>query len=180
MQLWCSLRGLKHMQLWPLTCMMTLFSVSAGRHQGGDGLERPHHPVHRRGPHHPWCARWAAPDRLQHGQSLPELFLRTAERLQLCDCKRCCRCTYATQMPALMNVTLRSCVSMRLSCRLRAHKLTLVRRRGRVRGLDGRSQPAETDAGAWRAALHRRHHAGRVPQVHREGACRNFSREHIR
>jgi ATP-dependent Clp protease ATP-binding subunit ClpB len=42
------------------------------------------------------------------------------------------------------------------------------RRRG-GRGRDGRLQPAQAGAGARRAALHRRHHARRVPQAHREG-----------
>ena len=40
---------------------------------------------------------------------------------------------------------------------------------GRRRGRRGRGQHAEAGAGARRAALHRRHDAGRVPQVHREG-----------
>ncbi len=44
-------------------------------------------------------------------------------------------------------------------------------RRGRGRGRHGRQQPAQADAGARRAALHRRDHARRVPQAHREG-CR--------
>ena len=44
-------------------------------------------------------------------------------------------------------------------------------RRGRSRGRHGRQQPAQADAGARRAALHRRDHARRVPQAHREG-CR--------
>ncbi len=43
------------------------------------------------------------------------------------------------------------------------------RRRGHGRRRDGRRQPAQADAGARRAALHRRDHARRVPQVHREG-----------
>ena len=43
------------------------------------------------------------------------------------------------------------------------------RRRRRGRGRDGRRQPAQADARPRRAALHRRHHAGRVPQAHREG-----------
>ena len=43
------------------------------------------------------------------------------------------------------------------------------RRRRQDRGLDRRRQPAQADAGARRAALHRRHHARRVPQAHREG-----------
>ena len=43
------------------------------------------------------------------------------------------------------------------------------RRRRRRRGRHGRLQPAEADAGARRAALHRRDDAGRVPQAHREG-----------
>ncbi len=42
-------------------------------------------------------------------------------------------------------------------------------RRGQGRGLDGRGQHAQAGAGARRAALHRRHHARRVPQAHREG-----------
>jgi ATP-dependent Clp protease ATP-binding subunit ClpB len=37
------------------------------------------------------------------------------------------------------------------------------------RGRDGRRQHAQAGAGARRAALHRRHHARRIPQVHREG-----------
>ena len=41
--------------------------------------------------------------------------------------------------------------------------------RGEGRRLDGRGQSAEADAGARRTALHRRDHAGRVSQVHREG-----------
>ena len=40
---------------------------------------------------------------------------------------------------------------------------------GGGRGRGGRGQHAEAGAGARRAALHRRHHAGRVPQAHREG-----------
>ena len=40
---------------------------------------------------------------------------------------------------------------------------------GKAEGVDGRRQPAEADAGARRAALHRRHHARRVPQAHRKG-----------
>ena len=43
------------------------------------------------------------------------------------------------------------------------------RRRRAGRGRHGRRQPAQADAGARRAALHRRHHPRRVPQVHREG-----------
>ena len=43
------------------------------------------------------------------------------------------------------------------------------RRRRRGRRRDGREQPAEADARARRAALHRRHDARRVPQAHREG-----------
>ncbi len=43
------------------------------------------------------------------------------------------------------------------------------RRRGQGRRRDGRRQPAQADAGPRRAALHRRHHARRVPQAHREG-----------
>ena len=43
------------------------------------------------------------------------------------------------------------------------------RRRGRGRGRDGRRQHAQAGAGPRRAALHRRHHARRVPQAHREG-----------
>ena len=43
------------------------------------------------------------------------------------------------------------------------------RRRGQGRGRDGRRQPAQADAGPRRAALHRRHDAGRVPPAHREG-----------
>ena len=43
------------------------------------------------------------------------------------------------------------------------------RRRGQGRGRDGRRQPAQADAGARRAALHRRHDARRIPQAHREG-----------
>ena len=43
------------------------------------------------------------------------------------------------------------------------------RRRRRRRGRRRRRQPAEADAGAGRAARHRRHHARRVPQAHREG-----------
>ena len=42
-------------------------------------------------------------------------------------------------------------------------------RRGRRRGRDGRRQHAQAGAGPRRAALHRRHHARRVPQAHREG-----------
>ena len=41
------------------------------------------------------------------------------------------------------------------------------RRQGRRR--DGRRQHAQAGAGARRAALRRRHHARRIPQVHREG-----------
>jgi ATP-dependent Clp protease ATP-binding subunit ClpB len=44
-------------------------------------------------------------------------------------------------------------------------------RRRQGRGRHRRRQHAEAGAGARRAALHRRHHAGRIPQVHREG-CR--------
>jgi hypothetical protein len=44
--------------------------------------------------------------------------------------------------------------------------------RGRGRGGGGRLQHAQADAGPRRAALHRRDHAGRVPQVHREGRRR--------
>jgi ATP-dependent Clp protease ATP-binding subunit ClpB len=44
-------------------------------------------------------------------------------------------------------------------------------RRRQGRGRDRRRQHAEAGAGARRAALHRRHHARRIPQVHREG-CR--------
>ena len=40
---------------------------------------------------------------------------------------------------------------------------------GKAEGVDGRRQPAQAHAGARRAALHRRHHARRVPQAHREG-----------
>ncbi len=43
------------------------------------------------------------------------------------------------------------------------------RRQGR--GRHGRRQHAQAGAGARRTALHRRHHARRIPQVHREG-CR--------
>ena len=43
------------------------------------------------------------------------------------------------------------------------------RRRRQDRGLDGRRQPAEAHARARGVALHRRHHARRVPQAHREG-----------
>ncbi|CAK8985387.1 Chaperone protein ClpB1 (ATP-dependent Clp protease ATP-binding subunit ClpB homolog 1) (Casein lytic proteinase B1) (Heat shock protein 101) (Protein DEFECTIVE IN LONG-TERM ACQUIRED THERMOTOLERANCE) [Durusdinium trenchii] len=35
----------------------------------------------------------------------------------------------------------------------------------------GRGQPAEAHAGSGRAALHWRHHGGRIPEVHREGRC---------
>ena len=42
-------------------------------------------------------------------------------------------------------------------------------RRRQGRGRDGRLQHAEARARARRAALHRRHHARRVPQAHREG-----------
>ncbi len=42
-------------------------------------------------------------------------------------------------------------------------------RRGQGRGGDGCRQHAQAGAGARRAALHRRHHAGRVPPVHRKG-----------
>ena len=42
-------------------------------------------------------------------------------------------------------------------------------RRGRGRGCDGRVQPAQADAGARRAALHRRDHARRISQAYREG-----------
>ena len=41
--------------------------------------------------------------------------------------------------------------------------------RGRRRGRGRRGQHAQAGAGARRAALHRRDHAGRVPQAHREG-----------
>ena len=41
------------------------------------------------------------------------------------------------------------------------------RRQGRRR--DGRLQPAQARAGARRTALHRRHHARRIPQARREG-----------
>ena len=40
---------------------------------------------------------------------------------------------------------------------------------GAAEGVDGRRQHAQADARARRAALHRRHHARRVPQAHREG-----------
>ena len=40
---------------------------------------------------------------------------------------------------------------------------------GKRRGGDGRLQPAEAGPGARRPALHRRDHAGRVPQARREG-----------
>ena len=40
---------------------------------------------------------------------------------------------------------------------------------GAAEGAMDASQPAEADAGARRAALHRRHDAGRVSQAHREG-----------
>ena len=40
------------------------------------------------------------------------------------------------------------------------------RRRRQDRGQHGRGQPFKAHAGQRRAALHRRHHAGRVPQVH--------------
>ena len=43
------------------------------------------------------------------------------------------------------------------------------RRRGQGRRRDGRGQPAQADAGARRTALHRRHHARRIPQAHRKG-----------
>ena len=43
------------------------------------------------------------------------------------------------------------------------------RRRRRRRGRDRRVEHAEAGAGARRAAVHRRHDARRVPQVHREG-----------
>ena len=43
------------------------------------------------------------------------------------------------------------------------------RRRGQGRGRDGRRQHAEAGARPRRAALHRRDHARRVPQAHREG-----------
>ena len=43
------------------------------------------------------------------------------------------------------------------------------RRRRRGRGRDRRRQPAQAGPGPRRAALHRRHDARRVPQVHREG-----------
>ena len=42
--------------------------------------------------------------------------------------------------------------------------------RGQDRRLHGRGQPAQAHAGPWRTALHRRHHPGRVPQVHRKGS----------
>jgi ATP-dependent Clp protease ATP-binding subunit ClpB len=42
-------------------------------------------------------------------------------------------------------------------------------RRRQGRGRDRRRQHAQARAGARRAALHRRHHARRIPQVHREG-----------
>ncbi|KAJ8136060.1 hypothetical protein OY671_010727, partial [Metschnikowia pulcherrima] len=42
-------------------------------------------------------------------------------------------------------------------------------REGRRR--HGRRQPAEAHAGSRRTASHRRHHTGRIPQVHREGCC---------
>ena len=42
-------------------------------------------------------------------------------------------------------------------------------RRGRGRGRGGRGQHAQAGPGPRRAALHRRHHARRVPQAHREG-----------
>ena len=42
-------------------------------------------------------------------------------------------------------------------------------RRRQGRGRDGRVQHAQARARARRAALHRRHHARRVPQAHREG-----------
>ena len=42
-------------------------------------------------------------------------------------------------------------------------------RRGRRRGRGRRGQHAQAGAGARRAALHRRDHARRVPQAHREG-----------
>ena len=40
---------------------------------------------------------------------------------------------------------------------------------GKIRGRDGRGQPAQADARARRTALHRRDHAGRIPQIHRKG-----------
>ena len=43
------------------------------------------------------------------------------------------------------------------------------RRRGRCRGRRRRGEPAQADARARRAALHRRDDARRVPQAHREG-----------
>ncbi len=43
------------------------------------------------------------------------------------------------------------------------------RRRRQGRRRHGRRQPAQADAGPRRAALHRRHHARRVSQAHREG-----------
>jgi hypothetical protein len=43
------------------------------------------------------------------------------------------------------------------------------RRRRQDRGRDGRGQPAQAHARPRRAALHRRDHARRVPQAHREG-----------
>ena len=52
----------------------------------------------------------------------------------------------------------------------RLHRRTAYhgrRRQGRRR--DGRRQHAEAGAGARRAALRRRHHARRIPQVHRKG-----------
>ena len=42
-------------------------------------------------------------------------------------------------------------------------------RRRQGRGRHGRRQHAEAGAGARRTALRRRHHAGRIPQVHRKG-----------
>ena len=42
-------------------------------------------------------------------------------------------------------------------------------RRGSRRGRPGRQQHAQTGPGPWRAASHRLHHAGRIPQAHREG-----------
>jgi ATP-dependent Clp protease ATP-binding subunit ClpB len=42
-------------------------------------------------------------------------------------------------------------------------------RRRQGRRLDGCGQHAQAGARARRAALHRRHHAGRIPQVHRKG-----------
>ena len=48
-------------------------------------------------------------------------------------------------------------------------ELHLRRRRRQGRGGDGRGQPAQAGPGPRRAALHRRHHARRVPRAHREG-----------